>query len=55
MREAHRALQNPAMFTSDHYKQAAYAVAVGIAIRVVVSIPVRLDQGTQLNLRLTYL
>ena len=28
------------MFTSDHYKQAAYAVALGIAIRLVVSIPV---------------
>ncbi len=37
---AHRALQNPAMFTSDHYKQAAYAVATGIAIRLIVSIPV---------------
>ncbi|KAJ4164098.1 hypothetical protein LMH87_005784 [Akanthomyces muscarius] len=39
---AHRALQNPAMFTSDHYKQAAYAVAIGIAIRLVVSIPIAL-------------
>ncbi|OAA81901.1 hypothetical protein LEL_01446 [Akanthomyces lecanii RCEF 1005] len=39
---AHRALQNPAMFTNDHYKQAAYAVAIGIAIRLVVSIPIAL-------------
>ncbi|KAF1737042.1 hypothetical protein CRV24_002657 [Beauveria bassiana] len=41
---AHRALQNPAMFTSDHYKQAAYAVAIGIAIRLIVSIPIHLDR-----------
>lgn len=39
---AHRALQNPAMFTSDHYKHAAYAVALGIAIRLIVSIPIAL-------------
>ncbi|KAG9251700.1 uncharacterized protein F5Z01DRAFT_262038 [Emericellopsis atlantica] len=37
---AHRALQNPALFTSDHYRQAAIAVAVGIAIRLLVSLPV---------------
>jgi hypothetical protein len=37
---AHRALQNPALFTSDHYCQAAIAVAVGIAIRLLVSLPV---------------
>ncbi|KAJ6788896.1 hypothetical protein PWT90_00106 [Aphanocladium album] len=43
---AHRALQNPAMFTSDHYKQAAYAVAVGIAIRLVVSIPIAMVKIT---------
>ncbi|KAG9243657.1 transmembrane protein UsgS [Calycina marina] len=35
-----RALQNPALFTSEHYKQAAIAVAVGIAIRLAISIPV---------------
>jgi hypothetical protein len=35
-----RALQNPALFTSEHYKQAAYAVAAGIAIKILVSIPV---------------
>ena len=35
-----RALQNPSLFTSDHYKQAAYAVAAGIAIRLLVAIPV---------------
>lgn len=35
-----RALQNPGLFTSDHYRQAALAVAAGIAIRILVSIPV---------------
>ncbi|KAL6710554.1 hypothetical protein ACN47E_008602 [Coniothyrium glycines] len=35
-----RALQNPGLFTSDHYRQAAVAVAAGIAIRVVVAIPI---------------
>ncbi|KAM3469288.1 hypothetical protein MY8738_010139 [Beauveria namnaoensis] len=43
---AHRALQNPAMFTSDHYKQAAYAVAIGIAIRLIVSIPIAIAKLT---------
>jgi hypothetical protein len=38
--EALRALQNPALFTSKHYKQAAIAVGVGIAIRLAISIPV---------------
>lgn len=37
---ANRALQNPALFTSEHYKQAALAVAAGIAIRVLVALPV---------------
>ncbi|CAG8972884.1 hypothetical protein HYALB_00001304 [Hymenoscyphus albidus] len=37
---AYRALQNPALFTSDHYRQAALAVAIGIAIRIAISIPV---------------
>lgn len=37
---AFRALQNPALFTSDHYRQAALAVAAGIAIRVILVIPV---------------
>jgi hypothetical protein len=36
---AHRALQNPALFTSDHYRQAAIAVAAGIAIRLLIAIP----------------
>lgn len=36
----HRALQNPGLFTSDHYRQAALAVAAGIAIRIIVAIPV---------------
>ncbi|KAH7376589.1 transmembrane protein UsgS [Plectosphaerella cucumerina] len=37
---AQRALQNPDMFTSEHYKQAAAAVVAGLAIRLIVSIPV---------------
>ncbi|KAF2495719.1 hypothetical protein BU16DRAFT_397753 [Lophium mytilinum] len=37
---AHRALQNPGLFTSDHYRQAAIAVAGGIAIRMIIAIPV---------------
>jgi hypothetical protein len=39
--KALRALQNPTLFTSEHYKQAALAVAIGIAIRLAISIPVR--------------
>ncbi|KAL1863953.1 hypothetical protein VTK73DRAFT_6293 [Phialemonium thermophilum] len=37
---AHRALQNPAIFTSRHYKQAALAVAAGIVIRIAIAIPI---------------
>lgn len=37
---AHRALQNPRLFTSEHYRQAALAVAAGLAIRVLIEIPV---------------
>lgn len=37
---AHRALQNPGIFTSHHYRQAAIAVCAGIAIRLAVAIPV---------------
>ncbi|KAH0143166.1 hypothetical protein KCU67_g13693, partial [Aureobasidium melanogenum] len=36
---AYRALQNPKLFTSEHYRQAALAVAAGIAIRILVAIP----------------
>ncbi|PSN64448.1 hypothetical protein BS50DRAFT_602143 [Corynespora cassiicola Philippines] len=36
----HRALQNPDLFTSTHYRQAALAVAAGVAIRIVVAIPI---------------
>ncbi|KAK4548942.1 hypothetical protein LTR36_008715 [Oleoguttula mirabilis] len=36
---ANRALQNPAIFTSEHYRQAAIAVAAGIAIRLLVGLP----------------
>ncbi|KAI1826579.1 transmembrane protein UsgS [Xylaria intraflava] len=37
---AHRALQNPALFNNAHYKQAIFAVGVGIAIRLAFAIPV---------------
>ncbi|OJD14860.1 hypothetical protein AJ78_04836 [Emergomyces pasteurianus Ep9510] len=37
---AHRALQNPSLFKSEHYRQAALAVCAGIAIRLIISIPV---------------
>ncbi|RDA84489.1 hypothetical protein CP532_5074 [Ophiocordyceps camponoti-leonardi (nom. inval.)] len=37
---AQRALQNPALFTSDHYRQAAYAVVAGIAFRFLMEIPI---------------
>ncbi|KAK0724819.1 hypothetical protein B0H67DRAFT_116091 [Lasiosphaeris hirsuta] len=37
---AHRAFQNPNIFTSKHYRQAATAVAAGIAIRVLISFPI---------------
>ncbi|KKY26568.1 putative transmembrane protein [Diplodia seriata] len=36
---ANRALQNPALFTSDHYRQAALAVLAGILIRLLIAIP----------------
>lgn len=35
-------MQNPAIFTNKHYKQAAYAVLAGIAIRIAIAIPVSL-------------
>jgi hypothetical protein len=41
---AHRALQNPDIFTNAHYKQAALAVAAGIAIRLAIAIPVSLPE-----------
>lgn len=37
---AHRATQNPKLFSSEHYKQAGLAVAAGLAIRLLVAIPV---------------
>jgi hypothetical protein len=37
---AHRALQNPAIFTNDHYRQAAAAVITGVCIRFAITIPV---------------
>lgn len=33
-------MQNPALFTSEHYKQAAFAVVAGIAINVLISLPI---------------
>lgn len=33
-------MQNPAIFTNKHYKQAVYAVLAGIAIRLAITIPV---------------
>ncbi|KAJ3575587.1 hypothetical protein NPX13_g3985 [Xylaria arbuscula] len=36
---AHRALQNPAIFTNAHYKQAAMAVGAGLAIRLAIAVP----------------
>ena len=35
-----RALKNPGLFTSEHYKQEALAVLAGIVIRILVAIPV---------------
>jgi hypothetical protein len=35
-----RAVQNPGLFTSDHYRQAALAVVAGVAIRILVAVPV---------------
>lgn len=37
---AYRALQNPALFTKSHYRQAALAVAAGVFISLLVSVPV---------------
>lgn len=42
---AHRALQNPNLFTSSHYSQAAIAVFAGIAIWAVVNVPIYLVRG----------
>lgn len=45
MSAAHRALQNPGIFTTSHYRQAGIAVLAGIAIRLVISIPVSSVNG----------
>ncbi|EXJ85660.1 hypothetical protein A1O1_06026 [Capronia coronata CBS 617.96] len=37
---AHRALQNPDLFTTTHYRQAAIAVCAGLAIRIILNIPI---------------
>ena len=37
---AHRALQNPNIFSGSHYRQAAIAVCAGLAIRIIINIPI---------------
>jgi len=37
---AHRALQNPQLFTTTHYRQAAIAVCAGLAIRIIINVPI---------------
>ncbi|KAI9822290.1 MAG: hypothetical protein M1827_000008 [Pycnora praestabilis] len=37
---AFRALQNPGLFTKEHYRQAAIAVAAGVFIRIAIAIPI---------------
>lgn len=37
---AHRALQNPDLFTTAHYRQAAIAVCAGLAIRIILNVPI---------------
>ncbi|PKS12316.1 hypothetical protein jhhlp_001616 [Lomentospora prolificans] len=41
-----RALQNQEIFTNKHYKQAAYAVAAGIVIRLTIAIPIFLVKAS---------
>lgn len=38
---AHRALQNPGFYRHEHYRQAILAVAAGIIIQLLLTIPVR--------------
>ncbi|QPG93864.1 hypothetical protein C2857_003196 [Epichloe festucae Fl1] len=49
---AQRALQNPEIFTTEHYRQAAYAVVAGVGIRILVAIPI---MAIKLSLRLVSL
>lgn len=37
---ANRALQNPDLFTTSHYRQAAIAVCAGLAIRIILNVPI---------------
>ncbi|EGX46976.1 hypothetical protein AOL_s00097g215 [Orbilia oligospora ATCC 24927] len=37
---AYRALQNPHLFRSSHYKKAALAVAAGLLLRIIVDLPI---------------
>ena len=48
---AHRALQNPRLFTNEHYRQAALAVAAGLAIRMLIEIPVSTTSSTSKTLK----
>lgn len=49
-----RALKNPGLFTSEHYKQAALAVLAGIVIRVLLAIPVCIKKTTSTHRVLTF-
>jgi hypothetical protein len=42
---ANRALQNPELFTTSHYRQAAVAVCAGLAIRIILNIPIYIIKG----------
>ena len=37
---ANRALQNPSLFTTTHYRQAAIAVCAGLAISIILNVPI---------------
>ena len=37
---ANRALQNPKLFTTNHYRQAAIAVCAGLAIKIALNVPI---------------
>lgn len=43
---AFRALQNPSLFESQHYRQAALAVGLGLLLRIIIGIPVFILRGT---------
>ncbi|KXJ89461.1 transmembrane protein UsgS [Microdochium bolleyi] len=51
---AHRALQNPGLFNNTHYKQAAIAVGAGVAIRLLIALPIYAVKFLLLILSLFY-